>query len=57
VQTGRTAEAIENLDALGELQLEAGLHKDATVTIKTIIKLKPDNINDYKRLLAQLGGL
>jgi tetratricopeptide (TPR) repeat protein len=52
----RNPEAIEQLDALGELQLEAGLHRDAVSTIRQIIKLKPENINDYKRLLAQLGG-
>jgi tetratricopeptide (TPR) repeat protein len=52
----RGAEAIEQLDALGELQLEAGLHREAVTTIKQIIRLKPANINDYKRLLGQLGG-
>jgi tetratricopeptide (TPR) repeat protein len=55
-QLGRNAEAIAQLDALGELQLEAGLHRDAVNTIKQIIKLKPANLNDYKRLLSQLGG-
>ncbi|MCU0497848.1 MAG: tetratricopeptide repeat protein [Anaerolineae bacterium] len=53
---GRNPEAIEQLDVLGNLQLEAGLHKDAINTIRQIIKLKPQNLNDYKRLLAQLGG-
>lgn len=53
---GRNAEAISQMDALGELQLEAGLHRDAVNTIRQIIKLKPENLNDYKRLLAQLGG-
>ncbi len=55
-QLGRNQEAIEQLDALGELQLEAGLHRDAVNTIKQIIKLKPANLNDYKKLLSQLGG-
>ncbi|GAB4331039.1 MAG: hypothetical protein Kow00117_16340 [Phototrophicales bacterium] len=55
-KTGRKADAIEQLDALGELQLEAGMHSDARNTIKKIINLKPDNINDYRRLLAQLDG-
>lgn len=53
---GRNTDAIEQLDVLGNLQLEAGLHKDAINTIRQIIKLKPQNLNDYKRLLAQLGG-
>lgn len=56
-QLGRKEEAIHQLDALGELQLEAGLHKDATNTIKQIIKLQPDNLDDYKRLLTQLLGV
>lgn len=56
-QLGRKEEAILQLDALGELQLEAGLHKDATNTIKQIIKLQPDNLDDYKRLLTQLLGV
>lgn len=55
-QLGRSGEAIEQLDALGELQLEAGNHRDAVNTIKLIIKLKPSNVDDYRRLLSQLGG-
>lgn len=53
-QTGRKGDAIEQLDALGELQLEAGLLKDARTTIKQIIALDPDNVADYKKLLATL---
>lgn len=49
-------EAIEQLDALGELQLEAGLHSEAAKTIKQIIAMNPDRVEDYKRLLSQLGG-
>ena len=52
----RKREAIEQLDALGELQLEAGLHEDAANTIRQIIGMKPDRVEDYKRLLSQLGG-
>lgn len=55
-QLGRGRDAIVQLDALGELQLEAGLHKDAAVTIRQIIALNPEHVDDYKRLLAQLGG-
>jgi tetratricopeptide (TPR) repeat protein len=55
-QLGRVREAIAHLDALGELQLEAGLHKDAANTIRQIIALKPEGVEDYRRLLAQLGG-
>jgi tetratricopeptide (TPR) repeat protein len=55
-QVGRKADAIKQLDALGELQLDAGLHQDAVNTIRQIIALNPDGLEDYKRLLAQLGG-
>jgi tetratricopeptide (TPR) repeat protein len=53
---GLKAEAIEQLDRLGELQLDAGLTSEAAKTIKQIISMKPDRIEDYQRLLAQLGG-
>jgi tetratricopeptide (TPR) repeat protein len=55
-QLGRKKDAIEQLDALGELQLEAGLHSEAARTIRDIIDLKPDHVEDYRRLLGQLGG-
>lgn len=55
-QMGRTDEAIKQLDALGELQLEAGLHQDAVNTIRQIVALNPSGVDDYKRLLSQLGG-
>lgn len=55
-QLGRKQDAIKQLDALGELQLEAGLQKDAANTIRQIITLNPEHIDDYRKLLAQLGG-
>lgn len=55
-QLGRKMDAIIQLDALGELQLEAGLHKDAANTIRQIISMNPEHIEDYRKLLAQLGG-
>jgi tetratricopeptide (TPR) repeat protein len=55
-QLGRKREAIEQLDALGELQLEAGEHGAARQTIKRIIALKPEHVEDYQKLLGQLGG-
>ncbi|MEO1164607.1 MAG: tetratricopeptide repeat protein [Chloroflexota bacterium] len=48
-------EAIEQLDALGGLQLDAGLNAEAAKTIKQIISMKPDRLDEYKRLLAQIG--
>jgi len=53
---GQTREAIEQLDALGELQLDAGLSRDAANTIRQIIAMKPDRVEEYKRLLQQLNG-
>jgi tetratricopeptide (TPR) repeat protein len=55
-QMNRRDDAIAQLDRLGELQLEAGLHQDAVTTIRQIISLNPDGIDDYRRLLMQLGG-
>jgi tetratricopeptide (TPR) repeat protein len=55
-QLGRKMDAIIQLDALGELQLEAGMHKDAANTIRQIINMNPEHIEDYRKLLAQLGG-
>ncbi len=52
----RNEDAIEQLDALGELQLEAGLHQDAANTIRQIIDLKPAQVEQYQKLLSQLGG-
>lgn len=51
---GQPVQAIEQLDALGELQLEAGMNKDAANTIRQIIALKPDRVEEYKKLLSQL---
>jgi tetratricopeptide (TPR) repeat protein len=55
-QLKRNADAIKQLDALGELQLEAGQHQDAITTIRQIVALNPPGVDDYKRLLSQLGG-
>ncbi|MBZ0299006.1 MAG: tetratricopeptide repeat protein [Anaerolineae bacterium] len=55
-QLNRKKDAVIQLDALGELQLEAGMHEEAATTIRQIIALEPDGLDDYKRLLAQLGG-
>jgi tetratricopeptide (TPR) repeat protein len=54
-QTNRREDAIAQLDALGELQLEAGLYQDACATIKQIVSLHPNDIEQYKNLLSQLG--
>jgi tetratricopeptide (TPR) repeat protein len=55
-QTGQDEQAIEQLDALAELQLESGRHNDALVTIRRIVAMNPPHVEDYKRLLQQLSG-
>jgi len=55
-QLDRNEDAIEQLDALGELQLDAGMHDDARKTIRQIVELEPENVEDYRALLGQLGG-
>lgn len=54
-QIKRIQDAIAQLDALGELQLEAGLYQDACATIKQIVALGPNDVAQYRNLLAQLG--
>lgn len=53
---GQVAEAIEQLDALGELQLDAGQSQEAAATIRAILALHPADSRSYQRLLAQLTG-
>ena len=54
IDAGMREEAILELDALGELQLEAGLRKQAMATVRFIISLNPMNKDAYQQLLAQL---
>jgi tetratricopeptide (TPR) repeat protein len=53
---GQIQKAVEQLDALGELQLDAGLNKDAANTIRQIIAMKPERVEEYVRLLQQLNA-
>lgn len=55
-QTKDINKAVEQLDALAELQLESGLHNDALLTIRRIVSMNPPHVDDYKRLLQQLSG-
>jgi tetratricopeptide (TPR) repeat protein len=48
--------AIAELDALGDLQLNAGQKQAAAATIRQIIALNPPQIKDYQKLLEQIGG-
>jgi tetratricopeptide (TPR) repeat protein len=53
---GMARQAIAEYDALGEMQLEAGLREEAAGTIQTIISLGPDDVEGYRRLYAQIRG-
>lgn len=53
-QMNRNAEAIQQLDELGKLQLAAGLSQDTIATIKQILRLGPENANEYIEALRQL---
>ena len=54
VRVGRQPQAIAELDALGEIQLNAGHTREAIDTIERIIALEPSNREDYSALLVQL---
>jgi len=54
LDAGNVEQALEHLDKLGDLQLEAGRYGDAKATIRAIIALQPPNVADYHQLLAQL---
>lgn len=53
---GRYAEEIAQLDAIGEILMDAGDSQGAIKVIESILLLKPANTMDYQRLLAQLKG-
>jgi tetratricopeptide (TPR) repeat protein len=55
-QVGDVMKSVAQLDSLAELQLTSGLHEDALLTIKRIISMNPDHVDDYKRLYQQLSG-
>jgi len=50
----RREEAITELDALGELQLDAGFGEQARKTIQYIISMKPENVEAYQQLLSRI---
>jgi tetratricopeptide (TPR) repeat protein len=55
LDAGHTTEALEHLDQLGELQLNAGQEAQAKATIRAIIALQPDNTDEYRLLLRQIA--
>jgi len=56
LDAGNVDQALEQLDRLGDLQLNAGRHEDAKVTIRAIIALNPPNVAAYRELLDQISG-
>ena len=54
LNAGNVSEALQELDVLGDLQLQAGRTKDAIATIQTILRLHPPNAEAYHELLKQL---
>jgi tetratricopeptide (TPR) repeat protein len=53
-QQKRTADAIAQMDAIGELLLDQGRIPEAAEVIKSIIEMNPPDIEGYKSLLGQL---
>jgi tetratricopeptide (TPR) repeat protein len=53
-QRGRVAEAIGQLDALGDAQIEAGNIPEAILTVRSILTLRPPNAEGYQELLRKL---
>lgn len=54
IELGMIAEAVAELDTLGELQLEAGRKREAMETLRTIIALEPAQKEGYTQLLSEL---
>ncbi len=55
LDAGHTEEALEHLDRLGDLQLDAGQEAQAKATIQAIIALQPPNVEEYEMLLQQIS--
>ena len=53
---GRTPEAVEQLDALGELLLQGGKKDEAVEVITQIVAMNPPNAAGYRTLLTQIAG-
>ncbi len=56
IEAGLRPEGLAHLNHLGELQLNAGLTRQAVATIRAIIALNPPNVQAYQKLLARIGG-
>jgi hypothetical protein len=52
---GRTEEAVNKLDALGETLLQSGKNKEAAAVITQILLMNPPNAQGYRDLLTQIS--
>jgi tetratricopeptide (TPR) repeat protein len=57
LDTGNVEQALEHLDKLGDMQLEAERYEDARATIRAILALHPPNVVAYQQLLDQISEL
>jgi tetratricopeptide (TPR) repeat protein len=55
LDAGNVEQALQHLDRLGDLQLEAGRHEEARAAIRAIIALHPPNVAAYQQLLDEIG--
>ncbi|MDD5469085.1 MAG: tetratricopeptide repeat protein [Anaerolineales bacterium] len=53
-QIQRVPEAINHLDAAGDMLMEAGDHQGAILALKAILGLNPPNAGEYQKLLDSL---
>jgi tetratricopeptide (TPR) repeat protein len=53
-QAGRTDEAVQQLDTLGETLMQADRKPEALEVINQIILMSPSNVEDYRQLLSQM---
>ncbi|MCC6905699.1 MAG: tetratricopeptide repeat protein, partial [Anaerolineae bacterium] len=53
---GRTTDAVAQLDALGEMLLDAGDYATAAQTIRKIISMNPPDVAQYQELLEQINA-
>lgn len=56
IESGLKTQGVKYLNQMGELQLNAGQTKQAIATLRALIALNPPNVNDYRKLLTQIGG-
>jgi len=56
LQTGRKADALVQMDAIGELLMDAGDRAGTIQVVEMILSLDPPNKGEYQLLLEQLQG-